>query len=73
MTITFPLRPYPERGRRPEEESAIPSSRQSVAVFALSVSDTANQAAKRALHFAYYNSCRIHNSLRVTPATEAGI
>ncbi|HVH69611.1 MAG TPA: IS1 family transposase [Candidatus Dormibacteraeota bacterium] len=26
-----------------------------------------------ALHFAYYNLCRIHTSLRVTPAMEAGI
>src|ERR1051326_3333985 len=26
-----------------------------------------------ALHFAYYNFCRIHQSLRVTPAMEAGI
>lgn len=26
-----------------------------------------------ALHFAYYNFCRIHSSLRVTPAMEAGI
>lgn len=26
-----------------------------------------------ALHFAYYNFCRIHRSLRVTPAMEAGI
>jgi hypothetical protein len=26
-----------------------------------------------ALHFAYYNFCRIHRSLRVTPAVEAGI
>ena len=25
------------------------------------------------LHFAYYNSCRIHRTLRVTPAMEAGI
>jgi len=25
------------------------------------------------LHFAYYNFCRIHTSLRVTPAMEAGI
>ena len=25
-----------------------------------------------ALHFAYYNFCRIHGSLRVTPAMEAG-
>ena len=25
------------------------------------------------LHFAYYNFCRVHKSLRVTPATEAGI
>jgi IS1 family transposase len=25
------------------------------------------------LHFAYYNLCRIHRSLRVTPAMEAGI
>lgn len=26
-----------------------------------------------ALHFAYYNFCRVHQSLRVTPAVEAGI
>jgi IS1 family transposase len=26
-----------------------------------------------ALHFAYYNFCRLHSSLRVTPAMEAGI
>jgi hypothetical protein len=26
-----------------------------------------------ALHFAYYNLCKIHGSLRVTPAMEAGI
>ena len=26
-----------------------------------------------ALHFAYYNFCRIHSTLRVTPAMEAGI
>jgi len=26
-----------------------------------------------ALHFIYYNFCRIHQSLRVTPAMEAGI
>lgn len=25
------------------------------------------------LHFAYYNFCRIHKSLRVTPAMEGGI
>lgn len=25
------------------------------------------------LHFAYYNFCRIHRTLRVTPAMEAGI
>ena len=25
------------------------------------------------LHFAYYNFCRVHSSLRVTPAMEAGI
>jgi hypothetical protein len=25
------------------------------------------------LHFAYYNFCRIHSSLRVTPAMEAGL
>jgi hypothetical protein len=25
------------------------------------------------LHFGYYNFCRIHSSLRVTPAMEAGI
>ena len=26
-----------------------------------------------ALHFVYYNFCRVHQSLRVTPAMEAGI
>ena len=26
-----------------------------------------------ALHFMYYNFCRIHSSLRVTPAMEMGI
>jgi len=26
-----------------------------------------------ALHFAYYNFCRIHKSLRVTPAMESGL
>jgi hypothetical protein len=26
-----------------------------------------------ALHFMYYNLCRIHQSLRVTPAMEAGV
>ena len=26
-----------------------------------------------ALHFMYYNSCRVHKTLRVTPAMEAGI
>ena len=25
------------------------------------------------LHFAYYNFCRIHRSLRVTPAMAAGV
>jgi hypothetical protein len=25
------------------------------------------------LHFAYYNFCRIHRSIRVTPAMEAGL
>jgi hypothetical protein len=26
-----------------------------------------------ALHFMHYNFCRVHQSLRVTPAMEAGI
>jgi len=25
------------------------------------------------LHFAYYNFCRVHKTLRVTPAMQAGI
>lgn len=33
----------------------------------------ANLKAAVALHFAYYNFCRIHQTLRVTPAMEAGI
>jgi IS1 family transposase len=32
-----------------------------------------NLKAAIALHFAYYNFCRLHSSLRVTPAMEAGI
>ena len=32
-----------------------------------------NLRAALALHFAYYNFCRVHGSLRVTPAMEAGI
>lgn len=32
-----------------------------------------NHKAAIALHFAYYNFCKIHSSLRVTPAMEAGI
>jgi hypothetical protein len=37
-----------------------------------SVPTRALQAAL-ALHFAYYNFCRIHGKLRVTPAIKAGI
>jgi hypothetical protein len=32
-----------------------------------------NHRAAVALHFAWYNFCRIHESLRVTPAMEAGL
>jgi hypothetical protein len=32
-----------------------------------------NLNAALALHFAYYNLCRVHKSLRVTPAMEADI
>jgi hypothetical protein len=32
-----------------------------------------NHVANVALHCMYYNFCRIHQSLRVTPAMEAGI
>jgi IS1 family transposase/transposase-like protein len=32
-----------------------------------------NLKAALALHFAYYNFCRVHSALRVTPAMEAGI
>lgn len=32
-----------------------------------------NLKAAVSLHFAYYNFCRVHSSLRVTPAMEAGI
>jgi transposase-like protein/IS1 family transposase len=32
-----------------------------------------NLKAAIALHFAYYNFCRVHQSLRVTPAMEAGL
>ena len=33
----------------------------------------ANLKAAVAMHFAYYNFCRVHSSIRVTPAMEAGI
>jgi IS1 family transposase len=33
----------------------------------------ANLKAAVALHFAFYNFCRIHSSLRITPAMEAGL
>jgi hypothetical protein len=32
-----------------------------------------NLKAAVALHFAYYNFCRVDSSLRVTPAMEAGL
>jgi IS1 family transposase len=32
-----------------------------------------NLKAALALHFAYYNFCRIHNTLRITPCMEAGL
>jgi hypothetical protein len=32
-----------------------------------------NLKAAVAVHFAYYNFCRVHSSLRVTPAMESGI
>jgi hypothetical protein len=32
-----------------------------------------NMKAALALHFAWYNFCRVHTSLRVTPAMAAGI
>jgi hypothetical protein len=33
----------------------------------------ANLKAALALHFAFYNFCRIHQTLRVTPAMAAGV
>jgi hypothetical protein len=33
----------------------------------------ANHEAAIALHYMHYNFCRIHQTLRVTPAMEAGI
>jgi hypothetical protein len=32
-----------------------------------------NHAHAVALHFAHYNFCRVHQTLRVTPAMEAGL
>jgi hypothetical protein len=32
-----------------------------------------NHVAQVALHYMYYNFCRIHKSLRVTPAMAAGV
>jgi hypothetical protein len=33
----------------------------------------ANHEAATALHFMHYNFCRVHQTLRVTPAMEAGV
>ncbi len=33
----------------------------------------ANHEAAVALHFMHYNFCRVHQTLRVTPAMEAGL
>jgi len=33
----------------------------------------ANLKTALALHFSYYNFCRIHQTLRVTPAVAAGV
>ena len=33
----------------------------------------ANHEAAIALHFMYYNFCRVHKTLRLTPAMEAGL
>lgn len=32
-----------------------------------------NHCAAVALYFVYYNFCRVHQTLRVTPAMEAGV
>ena len=32
-----------------------------------------NLDAALALHFAFYNSCRVHSALRITPAMESGL
>ena len=32
-----------------------------------------NMACAIALHFMHYNFCRVHQTLRVTPAMEAGV
>jgi hypothetical protein len=32
-----------------------------------------NHVAAVAIHFAHYNFCRVHGTLRVTPAMEAGV
>jgi hypothetical protein len=34
---------------------------------------TKNRGSACCLHFAHYNFCRLHRSIRVTPAMEAGI
>lgn len=40
--------------------------------FLFSASQWENLRAAYALHFAYYNFCRLHKTLRGTPAMEAG-
>ena len=37
------------------------------------IDNSENHAAAIALHFMHYNFCRIHQTLRVTPAMEAGV
>ncbi len=44
-----------------------------VAMTAISTKKVENHMHAVALHFAHYNFCRVHQTLRVTPAMEIGI
>lgn len=71
-----PLPWVAENSRRPNADSFVFPVYQRL--YALGMSDAFskkldNHKAACALHFAYYNFCRVHQTLRETPAMEAGI
>jgi hypothetical protein len=61
-----PNQPEIEKGRRLKKL-------ETVRLYRCRACDRGFTPGPRALHFAYYNFCRVHSSLRVTPSMEAGI